>query len=73
MSYINDLDKTKPTAFDPVADGADEIRELKVALRNTFPYANSALDVSNESLNLLLTETIPSIIQRLNEIEAKLP
>ncbi len=71
--YIQDLDKTSPSEFDPVADGAREIRELKAALRNTFPYANSALDVSNESLNLLLSETIPNMLNRIAELEAKLP
>lgn len=64
--YVQDLDKTSPTEFDPVADGAREIRDIKTALRNTFPYANSALDVSNESINILLNETIPYILDALN-------
>lgn len=49
-NYVNDLDKTKPTEFDPVADGAGEIRGIKEALRNTFPNANTPLTVSNESI-----------------------
>ena len=69
--YVQDLDKTKPTEFDPVADGAREIRDIKIALRNTFPYANSSLDVSNESLNILLNETIPSILDRLNDFDGE--
>lgn len=69
--YIQDLDKTSPTEFDPVADGAREIRDLKIALRNTFPYANSALYVSNESLNILLNETIPNILDRLNDVDGE--
>lgn len=48
--FITDLDKAKPTEFDPVADGAAEIRSIKEALRSTFPYANTALTVSNESI-----------------------
>lgn len=69
--YVQDLDKTSPTEFDPVADGAREIRDLKIALRNTFPYANSSLDVSNESINILLNETIPSILDRLNDFDGE--
>lgn len=69
--YVQDLDKTSPTEFDPVADGAREIRELKIALRNTFPYANSSLDVSNESINILLNETIPNILDRLNDFDGE--
>ncbi len=69
--YVQDLDKTSPTEFDPVADGAREIRDLKIALRNTFPYANSALYVSNESLNILLNETIPNILDRLNDVDGE--
>jgi hypothetical protein len=48
--FITDLDKSKPTEFDPVADGAAEIRSIKSALRDTFPYANTPLTVSNEAI-----------------------
>ena len=48
--FITDLDKSKPTEFDPVADGAGEIRSIKSALRDTFPNANTPLTVSNESI-----------------------
>lgn len=51
MSYfVTDLDKSKPTEFDPVADGAGELRSIKEALRDTFPNANTPLTVSNESI-----------------------
>lgn len=48
--FVTDLDKAKPTEFDPVADGAAEIRNIKTVLRDTFPNANTALTVSNESI-----------------------
>jgi hypothetical protein len=67
--YILGLDASTPTEFDPVSEGAGEIRGIKTALRNTFPYANSALDVSNESINQLVNESVPNILERLDELE----
>jgi hypothetical protein len=49
-NFIADLDRSKPTEFDPVADGASEIRGIKDSLRDTFPFANTALTVSNEAI-----------------------
>jgi hypothetical protein len=64
------LDVSTPTEFDPVSEGAGEIRGIKTALHNTFPYANSALDVSNESINQLVNESVPNILERLDDLEA---
>lgn len=68
--YILGLDVSTPTEFDPVSEGAGEIRGIKTALHNTFPYANSSLDVSNESLNQLVNESLPDILKRLGELES---
>lgn len=63
--YVQDLNSEKPNDNDAVSDGAREIREVKAALRKTFPRANSALDVSNDSINTAIQTDIPEIQQRL--------
>lgn len=48
--YITSLDASVPQITDPVAEGAEEIRNLKEVVKNSFPYANSPLNVSNEAI-----------------------
>ena len=67
-TFIKDLDVLKPTDLDAVADGASEIRDVKNALQNTFPQANSALNVSNESINQAIQQDIPDIKNQLGQI-----
>jgi hypothetical protein len=69
MSYVKDLDASKPTDIDAVADGAGEIREVKDALKTTFPQANTALTVSNEAINEAIKTEIPSLDSRLNALD----
>lgn len=69
MSYVKDLDSSKPTDVDAVADGASEIREVKEALKTTFPQANTALTVSNEAINEAVKTEIPSLDTRLNALD----
>ena len=68
-TFIKDLDRSKPTDLDAVADGAGEIRDVKNVLQNTFPQANSALNVSNESINQAVQDEIPEIKGRLDKID----
>lgn len=68
-TFIKDLDRAKPTDLDAVADGAGEIRDVKNVLQNTFPQANSALNVSNESVNQAVQDEIPEIKRRLDNID----
>jgi hypothetical protein len=49
--YITSLDSSVPQITDPVANGAEEIRTVKECLKNSFPYANSPLNVSNEAIS----------------------
>ena len=58
--YVQDLDSEKPSDNDAVSEGAREIRDVKSALKKTFPRANSPLDVSNDSINTCLLYTSPS-------------
>ena len=71
-TFINNLDPAKPTSVDPVADGAEEIRGIKQALRDTFPYATSPLTVSNEALNTLAKETINEMSASMSALEARI-
>jgi len=71
--FVGSLDTSKPTRVDPVAEGADEIRNLKESVRKTFPLANTALKVSNDAINEAITETIPEIASRVNALDPSLP
>ena len=71
IPFVGSLDTSKPTRVDPVADGADEIRNLKESVRKTFPLANTALKVSNDAITEAIVDDIPSILGRLNELESK--
>ena len=71
-TFINNLDPTKPSPVDPVAEGAEEIRNIKQALRDTFPYATSPLTVSNEALNTLAKETVSDLAASMVALEARI-
>lgn len=71
--FVGSLDTSKPTRVDPVAEGADEIRNLKESVRKTFPLANSSLKVSNDAINEAITETIPEIANRVSALDPSQP
>ena len=66
--YVQDLDSGKPSDNDAVSDGAREIRDVKAALKKTFPRANSALDVSNDSINTAIQTDIPTLQSRVADL-----
>lgn len=66
--YVQDLDSGKPSDNDAVSDGAREIRDVKAALKKTFPRANSALDVSNDSINTAIQTDIPELQDRIADL-----
>jgi hypothetical protein len=71
MPYIQQLDASHPVATDPVAEGAKEIREIKEALKDTFPYATGPLNVSNEALQAALQDIIPALEDSILALEAR--
>lgn len=71
-NYITNLDASKPTASDPVAEGAEEIRAVKEVLKNTFPYANSPLTVSNDAIEVLINETIVDMAAEIAALTLRL-
>lgn len=73
IPFVGSLDTSKPSRVDPVAEGADEIRNLKESVRKTFPLANTSLKVSNDAINEAVMETIPEIASRVNALDPSQP
>ena len=71
MPYINQLDASKPVVTDPVAEGAEEIRNVKETLKDTFPYANSPLQVSNDAIQIALQELLPEMQATIDALSAR--
>jgi hypothetical protein len=71
MPYINQLDASKPVATDPVSEGAEEIRNVKETLKDTFPYANSPLNVSNDAIQIALQEALPDMQAAIEALTAR--
>ncbi len=73
--YITSLDASVPQITDPVAEGAEEIRNLKEVVKNSFPYANSPLTVSNEAivdaiqLMTSMSQDISALTARIEALE----
>lgn len=54
VTYIDDLNATNPVgATDPKSQGDDHIRNIKLALKNTFPNIDGAVTASVAEMNLL--------------------
>lgn len=53
VTYISDLVAGNPTANDPKAQGDDHLRNIKAALKNTFPNVSGAATVTQAQLNYL--------------------
>lgn len=70
--FVTDLDQGKPTRSDPVADGADEIKLIKGTLKKTFPYANSALTVSNDAIEQAIKGTMVEQTGQIAALQAEL-
>ena len=51
VTYINTLDTSFPAATDPRSEGDDHIRNIKSALKVTFPNVSGAVNVSHTTLN----------------------
>jgi len=51
VTTINTLDASFPAATDPRSEGDDHIRNIKTALKTTFPNVSGAVSVSHTTLN----------------------
>lgn len=72
MPFITQLDALKPVITDPVAEGAEEIRNVKETLKDTFPYASTPLNVSNDAIQIALQESLPLMQQQIDALQARL-
>ena len=48
-SWVTQLVNTNPKGSDPVAEGDDHLRMLKIVLKNSFPSSSTAAIVPNMS------------------------
>src|SRR5262245_59977249 len=56
VTYISDLNQSNPVgATDPKSQGDDHLRNIKLALKNTFPNLNAAVTATPAQLNQLAT------------------
>ena len=51
VTYISDLVATKPVSADPKSEGDDHIRNIKSAIKTTFPNISGAVTVTHSDLN----------------------
>lgn len=54
-SYINELNENWPDGLDPRSQGDDHLRNIKKALKNTFPNVTGAVTMTQSQLNQLGT------------------
>ena len=77
VTYINDLEPDRPRGSDRISQGDDHIRNLKKAIKQTFPNIDGEVSASDEEINYLvgLTEPIKDSIdagsQDLTALEAE--
>ena len=77
VTYINDLEPARPQGGDSIAQGDDHIRNIKKALKQTFPNVDGEVRASDEEMNHLVgvAEPIVDIIaggaQDLADLEAR--
>ena len=48
VTFINSLDASLPSGGDSIAEGDDHIRNLKKAVKNTFPNLTDAVELTNQ-------------------------
>jgi len=71
MPFITQLDALKPVITDPVAEGAEEIRNVKETLKDTFPYASTPLNVSNDAIQIALQESLPALQEAIASLSKR--
>ncbi len=59
VNNIADLNPTYPQADDPVSQGDNHIRNIKKALKDTFPNIDGTVTASEDELNQLVGQALP--------------
>jgi hypothetical protein len=65
VNNIADLNPTYPQADDPVSQGDNHIRNIKKALKDTFPNIDGTVNPSDEELNQLVGQDLPGDVSAL--------
>lgn len=65
--YISDLNTANPSYGDPRNQGDDHIRNIKVAIKNTFTSISGAVNITHTELNYLsgLTQNVQTAISSI--------
>ena len=53
VKYISDLDPQSPQGGDSISEGDDHLRNIKGAIKETFPYITGEVLLTSEELNSL--------------------
>lgn len=53
VNFISDLDQNNPAGGDSISEGDDHIRNIKKALKGTFPNVTDEVTLSSEEMNNL--------------------
>jgi len=53
VTFISDLDQNNPAGGDSIAEGDDHIRNIKKAIKSTFPNISDAVTLTADELNSL--------------------
>ena len=69
VNYISDLVSTNPVAADPKSEGDDHIRNIKTAIKASFPNVSGAVTPTHTELNYV--DGVTSAIQ--TQIDTKAP
>lgn len=64
-TFISDLVVTNPAHSDGLNQADAHLRNIKLALKNTFPNVNAAVSPSDEDLNLLLNAAASGLLMAL--------
>jgi len=69
VTYINDLEPARPQGGDSIAQGDDHIRNIKKAIKQTFPNIDGEVLATSEELNNLvgIDEKVADVEQKVEE------
>lgn len=77
VNFISDLDPVRPQGGDSIAQGDDHIRNIKKALKQTFPNIDGEVRASDEEINHLIgvpkpiTEIIDDANQDVTDLDVR--
>lgn len=70
VTHISDLVVTNPASTDPASQGDDHLRNIKKALKNSFPNITGPVTATQAQLNTAASGWA-GLVQRMTDLEAK--